>query len=65
MLERGVELEVDHALDGGESGGGEILGVIDNDDGFAVQFWNGLEEQLAGLAGEEWGIDLESVQDRL
>ena len=51
----GVEFIVHHALDGGESGGIEVLGVVDDDDGFAVQFGNGLEEQLAGLAGEKGG----------
>ena len=60
-----VEVKVHHSLDGGESGGGEVLSVIDDDDGFAVQFGNGLEEQLAGLAGEERGIDLETFEDGL
>ena len=58
-------MEVDHALDGSESGGGEVLSIIDDDDRFLVEFGDGLEEQLAGLAGEERGIDLESFEDRL
>ena len=43
----GIEVEIDHALDGGESGRGEVLSVIDDDDRFFVQFGNDLEEQLA------------------
>ena len=61
----GVEFKVHHTLDGGESGGGEVLGVVDDDDGFAVQFGNGLEEQLVGPAGEERRIDFESFEDGL
>ena len=65
MAVRDSEVEVDHALDGGESGRGEVLSVIDDDDRFLVEFGNDLEEQLAGSAGEEGGIDLEFFEDRL
>ena len=61
----GIELKVVHALDGGESGGGEVLSVVDDDDGFAVQFGNGLEEQLVGPARRRKRIDLESFEDGL
>ena len=40
----GIEVKVDHTLDGGESGGGEVLSVIDDDHRLAVQFGDGLEE---------------------
>ena len=65
MAVRESKSKIHHALDGGESGAGEVLSVIDDDDRFPVQFGNGLEEQLAGLAGEEGGIDLETCEDRL
>ena len=61
----GVEGEVDHALDGGESGGGEILSIIDDDDRLLGQLGDGLEEQLPGVTGEERRVDLQFLEDRL
>ena len=41
----GTRIEGDHAPNGGESGRGEVVSVIEDDDRFLVEFGNGLEER--------------------